>query len=69
MKKVGVKKEKINEGIGVMEMMVMEEIWKKKGEERRNVEGGEVRIKDEKVRDKRMVVNDEEIKDKGIIKM
>lgn len=66
---VGVHKATLNEGIGVLALMVLAELCTTNGEARRHVEGGGVRINDEPVSDPRMVINSSSLNDEGVIKV
>ncbi|MFC0246246.1 tyrosine--tRNA ligase [Falsochrobactrum ovis] len=66
---VGVHKATLNEGIGVLALMVLAELCTTNGEARRHVEGGGVRINDEPVSDPRMIINSSSLNDEGVIKV
>ena len=66
---VGVHKATLNDGIGVLSLMVLAELCNTNGEARRHVEGGAVRINDEPVGDPRMVVNASALNEQGVIKL
>lgn len=66
---VGVHRATLNEGIGLLALMVLAELVNTNGEARRLVESGGVRLNDISIGDPRMKVTSAHLNDQGVIKI
>ena len=66
---VDIPRSELEQGIGLLTAMVKAGLAKSNGEARRAVQGGGVRVNDEKVSDERMVLTPEHLNENGVIKL